>query len=336
MKLKPLKEQVVVLIGASSGIGRETALRFAKQGAKLVVASRSQPALNSLVEEIRSMGGTATAITCDVAEFEQVQAVANKAVSEYGRIDSWVHLAGVGMYGRFEDTRPEEFRRVIEVNLLGAAHGAMVAIPKLKANNGGSLVIISSIEGKRALPLQAAYTSSKHGVEGFVEAMRLELKKDGVPINVVNVMPASINTPLFAQSKTRLGVKPMPIPPVYEPEVVAGVIEYAATHEARDLIAGGVGKLFLLGQAISPALADVYLKIFGFRFQQTTEKKASEDSNNLFEPVESEQRIRGEFGLIATPRSYLSWLDTHPLAKRIAQAAIALSLVSTLSGRGKK
>src|SRR3954453_13441099 len=184
MQLKPVGEQVIVVCGASSGIGRATARRFGRCGAKVVVSARSAPGLASLVEGIRTAGGEATAVTADVAEFEQVQRVADTAVERYGRLDAWVHLAAVGLYATFEQTSPEEFRRVIQVDLLGQVYGAMAALPPLRRAGGGALIMVSSIEAKVALPYHSAYAAAKHGVHGFLEGLRIELEAEGAPIQV--------------------------------------------------------------------------------------------------------------------------------------------------------
>src|SRR5215212_4750733 len=197
MRLKPVEEQVVALMGASSGIGRETALRFAKRGAKVVVSARGEEGLDSLVEEIRCEGGEAMTVVADTSEFEQVKAVADRAVEEYGRLDTWVHLAAVGLFATFEQTTPEEFERVIAVNLMGQVYGAMAALPHIKREGRGTLIHISSMGAKRSIPLQSAYCASKHGIDGFLEALRVELKHEGWPISVTQVMPATINTPFF-------------------------------------------------------------------------------------------------------------------------------------------
>lgn len=215
MQLKPIAQQVVAVVGASSGIGRETALKFAKKGAKVVVSARSQPGLESLVDEIRNFGGEATAITADVSDFEQVKAIADKAIEQYGRLDTWVHCAAVSLYATFEETKPEEFKRIIDVNLMGQVHGAMAALPHLKREGRGALIHISSVEAKRSFPLQSAYAASKHAIDGFLEALRVELMHENLPISVTNVMPASINTPLFSKARTKLGVLPMGAPPIY-------------------------------------------------------------------------------------------------------------------------
>ena len=178
MQLKPVGEQVVVLMGASSGIGRETALRFARKGAKVVVSARGADGLDSLVEEIRREDGEAIAVPADTSEFEQVKAVAERAVEEYGRLDTWVHLAAVGLFATFEETTPVEFARVIDVNLMGQVYGAMAALPHIKREGGGGLIHISSMGAKRSIPLQSAYCASKHGIDGFLESLRVELRRE--------------------------------------------------------------------------------------------------------------------------------------------------------------
>jgi NAD(P)-dependent dehydrogenase (short-subunit alcohol dehydrogenase family) len=167
MQLKPIEEQVVVLMGASSGIGRETALRFARKGAKVMVSARGEEGLDSLVEEIRAEGGEATAVVADTSDFGQVEAVADRAVEQYGRLDTWVHLAAVGLFATFEQTTPEEFERVVDVNLMGQVYGAMAALPHLKREGRGASIHISSVEAKRSFPFHSAYGASKHGIDGF-------------------------------------------------------------------------------------------------------------------------------------------------------------------------
>src|SRR5918998_2575692 len=239
VKLKPVEEQVVVLMGASSGIGRETALRFAERGAKVVVSARSKPGLHSLVEEIRGEGGEVTALVADTSDFGQVEAVADRAVEHYGRLDTWVHLAAVGLFATFEQTTPEEFERVIDVNLMGQVYGAMAALPHLKREGRGGLIHISSVEAKRSFPLHSAYGASKHGIDGFLEALRVELKHDGWPISVTQVMPGTINTPFFDKGRSKLGVKPVTPPPIFRPSIVTDAVLHAAENPARDLVVGG-------------------------------------------------------------------------------------------------
>jgi NAD(P)-dependent dehydrogenase (short-subunit alcohol dehydrogenase family) len=279
VQLKPVGDQVVVLMGASSGIGRETALRFAKSGAKVVVSARGEEGLDSLVEEIRGEGGEATAVVADTSEFGQVKAVADRAVEEYGRLDTWVHLAAVGLFATFEETTPEEFARVIDVNLMGQVYGAMAALPHVKREGRGALIHISSVEAKRSFPFHSAYGASKHGIDGFLEALRVELKHEGWPIGVTQVMPATINTPFFDKGRTKLGVKAVGIPPIYEPETVANIILYAAENPTRDLVSGGAAQALILNQRLSPPVSTLRRPTSrGPRTIRTTSTRRYEDT----------------------------------------------------------
>ena len=295
MQLKPINQQVVALVGASSGIGRNAALQFASRGAKVVVAARSQPGLESLVEEIRGLGGEATAVVADVTVFDQVKAIADKAVEVYGRLDTWVHNAAVELYAAFEVTTPEEFKRIVDVNLMGQVHGAMAALPHLKREGRGALIHVSSIEARRSLPLQSAYAAAKHGIDGFLEALRVELMHEKLSISVTNVMPASINTPLFNKARTKLGVKPVGVPPLYQPSLVAKAIVEAAENPKRDVVVGDAGKAILLAQRISPSLVDAFMERTAFNGQRTNEPKSESAPDNLFDPISGYDKIEGDF-----------------------------------------
>jgi len=301
MQLKPINQQVVTVVGASSGIGRETALRFAKRGAKIVVSSRSETKLKSLVEEIKGFGGDATYVVADVQVFEQVQAIADKTVEVYGRLDTWVHVPAIGLFATFDNTTPEEFKHVIDVNLMGQVYGAMAALPHLKLTGKGSLIHISSMEGRRSLPYQSAYSCAKHGVEGFIEAMRVELIHEKWPINVTSVKPAVINTPFWNNGLTKLGVKPAGIPPYYDPRIVADAVLYAAEHPTRDILVGDIAKLLDLAQKISPSLVDSILLLIGFNLQHSSEPKSQEAPNNFYDPVPEDDRVDGDYSKLVVP-----------------------------------
>src|ERR687898_3525622 len=235
-------------------------------------------------------------MVADVCEFEQVEAVAQKTVEQYGRLDTWIHLAAVGLFAPFDQTRPEEFRRVVEVDLMGQVYGAMVALPRIKGEGRGALVHVSSVVGKRSVPLQSAYCASKHGVDGFLESLRVELMHEGWNnIGVTNVMPAAINTPFFAKARTKLGVKPKGFPPVYRPGVVADAILYSAEKAPREMVAGGAGKGMLLGQRLSPRLMDAVMVRGGFGSQMTEEPKLAADPDGLFAPMKGQDRAEGGF-----------------------------------------
>jgi len=332
MRLKPVEEQVVALMGASSGIGRESALRFARRGAKVIVSARGEEGLDSLVEEIRREGGEATAVVADTSEFEQVKAVADRAVEEYGRLDTWVHLAGVGLFATFEQTTPEEFERVIDVNLMGQVYGAMAALPHLKREGRGALIHISSVEAKRSFPFHSAYGASKHGIDGFLEALRVELKHDGWPISVTQVMPGTINTPFFDKGRSKVGVKAVGIPPIYEPETVANIILHAAENPTRDLVSGGAAQVLILNQRLSPRLLDAILATrAGFSPQKTEEPRSEADPDNLYAPIRGHDTTRN--GFRAFSRSLYNWLEMHPVVRRGAAAGTALGLMAALRRR---
>ena len=328
MRLKPLNQQIMVVMGASSGIGRATALGFAARGATVVCSARDEAGLTTLVEEIRARGGKAMALVADVADPAQMVRVAAFTAKELGRIDTWVHVAAVTVYARFEDTTPAEFARVIEVNLLGQIHGALAALPHLRRAGRGALICVSSVEGQISLPFQSAYAASKHGVIGFLDSLRIELAGEGVPISVTNIMPSGINTPLFEKALTRLGVEPRPTPPVYAPELVSRAILHAACTPRRDLVVGGAGFAILLAQRLSPALADAVLRSpAGVESQLTNRPKSPEARNNLFERSPSDlARVEGIYGAEVVKNSLFTRIELSrgaDVADRAARAILA-------------
>lgn len=331
--LKPIHKQVVAVIGASSGIGRATALQFAQQGAKVVISARSQSGLASLADEISQFGGEVLVVPADVSSFEQVRAIADKTVNHFGRLDTWVHLAATAVIAPFEQTTPEEFKRVIEVNLMGQVYGAMAALPHLRREGRGALIHVTSVEAHRSLPLQSSYSASKHGVEGFVDSLRVELKHEGVPISVTNVMPATINTPFYNKVQTKLGVKPTGIPPYYDPKLVAEAILHVAEHPQRDIIVGDAGKVLDILQKVVPSFVDAVLQAVAVEGQRTQVPEAADAPNNLYEPIEDSveyvDRIEGDFGNLTIP-SFFEGFRWHPLVKWGTLAGVAaLTLLAT-------
>jgi NAD(P)-dependent dehydrogenase (short-subunit alcohol dehydrogenase family) len=322
MKLKPIADQVVVIVGCSSGIGRVTARLFAEQGATLVLGTRDPAAVADLVDEVRAVGaGDVAPIAVEAASHESLEGLANHAETTFGRIDTWVQVAAVSLYAEFERTTPEEFRKIIEVNLLGQAYGAMAALPRLRAAGGGALIEVSSIEAEVPLPYQSAYAASKHGMAGFLRALRMELEAEGAPIAITQVMPSGIDTPLFHNARTKLGVLPRPTDPVYDPVVVAEAIVHAAEHPARDLYIGGGGMAFAKLQRWLPGVAGRVIRTIGFAGQKTDRPKAAGSPDNLDAPLATTDRERGGFG--GRSWSVATWGQLHPQAVWGAVAAAA-------------
>lgn len=336
VKQKPVERQVVVVIGASSGIGRETALLLASRGAKVVASARGEPGLRSLIDEITAAGGESTYVVADVANFAAVERIAAHAVERFGRLDSWVHAAGVGLYATVEQTTPEEFSQVIAVNLLGQIHGAKAALLHFRRQGSGTLIHVSSVEARRGLPLHAAYAASKHGVAGFVQALRVELLHEDLSVTVTEILPAAINTPFFTRPRNKAGRKLRGVPPMYQPRVVAAAILYALEHPVRDLVVGGAGWGLLAADALAPRLLDAVLARVGFRMQLTSKPVRVPASGNLYEPNEAEERTEGDFGSLARTRSYSTWLATHPGPRHLLLAALTAGAAVAFSTRAER
>ena len=319
IKLKSINEQTAVIFGASSGIGRQTALDFARRGAKVVVAARSENGLRTLVEEIAEQGGEAIYVVADAAKFDEVKAVAEKCVERFGKLDTWVHSAGAFLFAKVEQTEPEEYRRMIEVNLLGQIHGAKAALPFLK-KSGGALIHVSSVEAWRTVPFQSAYGATKHGINGFVQALRVELAHDEIPVSVSQILPAAINTPIYDKGRNKTPFKPRPLPPIYHPKIVSDAILYAAENQTTDLIAGGAGIGVVLAERFSPRLAEWFTEKVGFIGQKTNEKIEGEFAGSLFEPLNKFDTVEGRFSDEQLKSDPLTWLATHPTEKNILLA----------------
>jgi len=325
IRLRAVDEQVVVVMGASSGIGRATALRFAERGAAVVVSARGATGLETLVTDITARGGDAVAVVADVSDLDQVQAVADTAVATHGRIDTWVNCAGVALFAPFEHTTAAEFQRVMDVNLMGQVHGAKVALPHLR-ERGGSLICVSSMGAKRGIPLQTAYCASKHAIDGFVESLRTELRHDKAPVNLTNIMPATINTPLFDNARTKLGVKPTAPPPVYQPHLVVDAIVYAAEHPVRDVVVGGAAKALIVLESVAPRVLDAVLSKVGYQLHYTKERKAEGAPDNLDEPIPNHDSVHGTIGDHALSGSlYTRWRLASPLRRAASLATRVLA-----------
>lgn len=325
---KPLPNQCVVVVGASSGIGRATALAFAGAGARVVVTARSAGDLEDLVERIREGGGEALPLVADVTRPEEVQQVACRAVAQYGGIDTWVNAAAVTVYGRVEEVSPEEYERVLRVNALGQVHGALAALPHLRAG-GGVLIGIGSVESYRAVPLQAAYAMSKFAVRGFYDALRIELAEEGAPVAVSTILPVGIDTPLFEHARAHQRSLPKPPPPVYAPEVVASAIVRAAVRPTREVPVGAPALAFVLAQRLSPGLSDAVMAAGGLLARVQRSSLPDDPRDNLHAPMTGTGRAGGRYPGRVLRRSVLTRLVAH----RIRPGDLALRAVTALQRR---
>lgn len=255
LKLKPLVQQVIVITGASSGIGLATALAAADQGAKVVLAARSGDTLTRIADEITQSGGAAIAVAADVGDRAAVEGVARTAIDTFGRIDTWVNDAGVSIYGRLDEISDEDSRRLFETNFWGVVYGSLAALPHLRAN-GGALINIGSEVSEAALPLQGMYSASKHAVKGYTDALRIELEADGAPVSVTLIQPTAVNTPYPEHAANYLSQEPKLPTPQLEPEKVASAILDAAVEPARDVKVGAMSVMNTFMAKIAPRIAD--------------------------------------------------------------------------------
>jgi NAD(P)-dependent dehydrogenase (short-subunit alcohol dehydrogenase family) len=325
INLKPIEAQVAVVFGASSGIGRLTALEFAERGAKVCVAARSEEGLKSLVAEIETAGGEAFYVLADAADFEQVKAVADKTVERYGRLDTWIHSAGAFIFAPFTATEPEEYARLVEVNLLGQIYGAKAAFPHLE-KRGGALIHITSVEAWRTVPFQSAYGASKHGVYGFLQALRVEFAHNEIPVAVTQILPAAINTPIYDKGRNKMPFKPRPVPPIYHPQIVVDAIVYAAENETKDLIAGGAGLGVVGAERFSPGLTDWVTEKVAFAGQTTDIPSSGDYDGNLFEPLADGKfdTVEGRFSDEQFESDPYTYLATRPNVKNSLLTAGAI------------
>ncbi len=294
MAKKPLREQVLVVTGASSGLGRAIARLAGERGAKVVVTARNEDALANCVAEVQRAGSEALAVPGDVTDQAQVERVVAEAVERFGRIDTYVANAIVTVYAEAERLEPEELRRVWEVNFFGVVCGYWAALPHLRESRG-TFLHVSSALAYRGIPLQAAYCSTKAGLRAFMESARVEEQKAGSGVAISLVLPGAINTPQFDRDRQKIGFQPQPVPPIYQPEPVAEATLRCAEHPVRELpISWGAQKL-LWGQKLSPRAGDWVLRRNGWKGQHTGEPKPLGAPDNLFDTLPGDPGAHGRF-----------------------------------------
>ena len=311
LMLKPLEIQVIVITGATSGIGLVTARMAAKRGARLVLAARSEDVLQELAEEIKSAGGEATYVVADVGNEADVLKIATTAKERFGGFDTWINNAGVSIYGKFTEVPIAEQRRLFETNYWGVVHGSLAAVNQLRLR-GGALINVGSVLSDRAIPLQGAYCASKHAVKGFTDALRMELEHEGAPISVTLIKPSAIDTPYTDHAKNYLPVEPRNPPPVYSPETVAEAILYCAENAERDVFVGGGGKgLTLLGN-YAPRTTDKVMEWAMFDLQQSDKPARPREQHSLDKPS-GPSGERGHYDGHVAESSLYTKSSLHPL-----------------------
>ena len=299
IKLKKLRDQVIVITGASSGIGLTTAEMAAAKGARVVLSSRNEMDLRTAVARIRERGGRASYAVADVADDEALDRVAQHAVEEFGGLDTWVNNAGIGIYGKLWEMPLSDKHRLFEVNFWGVVHGCRTAVRHLR-ERGGAIINIGSVASDRAIPLLGIYGASKAAVKGYTDALRMELEHEGLPIAVSLVKPASINTPFTEHARNYMDHEPEYAPPVYAPEEVARAILKCAEKPMRDVFVGSAGRVLSTLEKIAPRTTDRYMEMTMFRQQQKSERAHTPDS--LHEPQDDGSR-RGRTGRYTMERS---------------------------------
>ena len=293
-KKKPLAEQVVVVTGASSGLGRAIARGAGEAGAKVVVTARNGEALDDAVREIEAFGSEALAVPADHAVQDEVAQVVEQAIDRFGRIDTYVANAIVTVMSEIEQLRLDELRRVFDVNFFGMVHGYWAALPHLKESRG-TFLHVSSALAYRGIPLQAAYCASKAAGRTFLESARVELEKHHVPVDISLVLPGAINTPQFDRSRQRIGLQPQPVPPIYEPEPFAKAVLHCCEHPIRELPLGWGAQKLLWGQKLSPRAGDWMLRRMGWKGQHTGQPKPTDSPDNLYETLPGDPGAHGRF-----------------------------------------
>lgn len=324
--------QVVVVTGASGGVGRAVAQAFGHRGAAVGLLARGQTGLEGAAEDVRAGGGKALEVPVDVADAAAVQAAADRVETELGAIDIWVNVAFTSVFAPFMQIDPEEFQRVTDVSYLGYVFGTRAALTHMLPRNRGAIVQVGSALAYRGIPLQTAYCGAKHAIQGFNEALRCELLHDKSGVSTTMVQLPAVNTPQFDWVRNKLAHKAQPVPPIYQPEVVARTVLYAADHpRRREYWCGETTAATLIANAVAPGLLDRYLAKTGFQSQQTPERNAPGAAENLWEPVDgaggSDHGAHGRFDDKAHAHSPQAWLSRH---HGIAGTAAAVAAAGAL------
>jgi short-subunit dehydrogenase len=323
IKLKKLSDQVIVITGASSGIGLVTGRLAAKRGARVVLNARNEEALKQVTDDINAQGGQAIYVVGDVGRFNDVQRIADEAIRHFGGFDTWVNNAGVSIYGAVLDQSLDDQRRLFETNYWGMVHGSMVACAHLRSR-AGALINVGSVLSDVAIPIQGTYCATKHAVKGYTDALRVELEEAHSPISVTLIKPSAIDTPYTRHAKNLMPVEPMNPPPVYAPDLVAEAILHCAEHPERDLYVGGGGKMLAESGQLAPRLTDKLMHAMMFDVQKSDRPKPPAREDSLYSPIADGEERGGYPGHVAESSVYTK-ASKHPLITGSVIAGLGLA-----------
>jgi NAD(P)-dependent dehydrogenase (short-subunit alcohol dehydrogenase family) len=319
--MKKDRPEVVVVTGASAGVGRATVRAFAAQGAHIGLIARNREALENARREVEAMDGKALVLPADVADNEAVEAAAARVEGELGPIDVWVNNAMASVFSPVKEMTPKDYKRVTEVTYLGYVWGTLAALRRMLPRDRGAIVQVGSALAYRGIPLQSAYCAAKHAIQGFCDSLRSELLHDGSQVHLCMVQMPALNTPQFGWVKSRLPRKPQPVPPIFQPEVAARAIVYAAHHKRREIYVGWPTVKAVVGNKVAAGYADHYLARNGYDSQQRDGLADPGRPDNLWEPVPGDHGAHGDFDGRAREHSSQLWANTHRGLLALAGAA---------------
>lgn len=325
--------RVIVITGASAGVGRATAHAFAREGARIGLLARSENALNQAKAEVEKLGGEAIVYPADVADPDQIEAAASKVEEQFGPIDVWVNDAMVSVFSPVSEMLPEEYKRVTEVTYLGYVYGTLAALRRMRGRNRGHIIQVGSALAYRGIPLQSAYCAAKHAIQGFCDSLRCELLHDKSGICLTMVQMPALDTPQFRWVKSRLPRKPQPVPPLYSPDIAAEAIVWASHHRRREIWVGIPTVEALIGNKLFPGLLDHYLAWKGYSAQQYDGPEDPQRPNNLWEPVEGSHGTHGDFRSREHIFSPQLWTSHHRGALSLALVGILAAIIGSAAKR---
>ena len=300
-----------MVTGASAGVGRAVVRRFAGEGAHIALLARGLDGLEAARREVEEAGGKALVLPTDVGRWDEVERAAERTEEVFGEIDVWINNAMTSVFSPVRQMQADEYRRVTEVTYLGTVHGTLAALNRMLPRDRGTIVQVGSALAYRGIPLQSAYCAAKHAIQGFMDSLHSELLHDGSRVRISMVHLPAMNTPQFGWVKSRLPRKAQPVPPIYQPELAAEAIFWAAHNERRELWVGAPTVQAILANRVAPGLLDRYLALTGYDAQQTDEPEDPNRADNLWQPVPGDHGAHGAFGDRATDRSPQLWAATH-------------------------